>query len=57
MDKKEAFKIVNDYIKKNFPFCRDKKWDKKHGNIYFMLGIHCLEEYIEYLASEESEDV
>lgn len=49
---KKAFKIVNAFIKKNFPFCKGKAWDKKNGNLHFILGVHCLEEYIEALADD-----
>lgn len=48
-----AFKIVNKYIKKHYPFAKGKPWDKKHGTIHFMLGSYTLEEYIEALADEE----
>lgn len=53
MTKKEAFKIVNDFIKKYYPFAKGKKWDKKNGNLHFILGNHTLEEYIEVLADDE----
>lgn len=50
---KKAFKIVNAFIKKNFPFRKGKAWDMKNGNLHFILGIHCLEEYIEILADDD----
>lgn len=52
-DTVRAFRIVNKYIKKHYPFARGKTWDKKHGNIHFMLGSYTLEEYIEALTDEE----
>jgi hypothetical protein len=53
MNKKEAFKIVNEFIKKYYPFVHGKEWDKKNGNIHFMLGNYCLEDYIETLADDD----
>lgn len=49
----KAFKIVNKYIKKHYPFAKGKPWDKKHGNIHFMLGSYTLEEYIEEVIEYE----
>ena len=53
MSSKEAFKIVNEFIKKYYPFAKGKNWDKINGNLHFMLGNYSLEEYIEELASDE----
>lgn len=53
MNEKEAFKIVNSFLKKYYPFGRDKKWDKKNGKLHFILGINSILEYIEYLADDE----
>lgn len=52
-DEKEAFKIVSAFIKKYYPFKHGKKWDKKNGNIDFILGGHALEEWIDYFADDE----
>lgn len=52
-DEKEAFKIVSAFIKKYYPFRHGKKWDKKNGNIDFILGGHALEEWIDYFADDE----
>ncbi len=53
MEYKEAFKIVNEFIDKYYPFARGKNWDKKNGNLHFMLGIYLLKEYIETLADDD----
>lgn len=53
MNEKEAFKIVNSFLKKYYPFGRDKKWDKKNGKLHFTLGINSVLDYIEYLADDE----
>lgn len=53
MEYKEAFKIVNEFIDKYYPFSRGKNWDKKNGNLHFMLGIYSLQEYIEALADDD----
>lgn len=53
METKEAFKIVSEFIKEYYPFAHGKEWDRKNGNLHFMLGIYSLQEYIEELASDE----
>jgi hypothetical protein len=53
MSKKEAFKIVSEFIKTYYPFAQGKNWDKKNGNLHFMLGSYSLQEYIETLADDE----
>ncbi len=53
MEYKEAFKIVSEFIKKYYPFRYGKNWDKKNGNLHFMLGIYSLQEYIEALADDD----
>ena len=53
MDKKEAFKIVNDFIKKYYPFAYGKPWDREHGNIHFMYGNYALEEWVETFANDD----
>lgn len=53
MEKKEAFKIVNEFIKKYYPFAYGKPWDREHGNIHFMYGSYALEEYIETFANDD----
>ena len=53
MDYKEAFKIVNEFIDKYYPFSQGKNWDKKNGNLHFMLGIYSLQEYIKALADDD----
>lgn len=52
-DEKEAFKIVSKFIKKYYPFRYGKNWDRKNGNIDFILGGHALEEWIDYFADDE----
>lgn len=52
MEYKEAFKIVNKFIKKYYPYSKEKNWDKKNGNLHFMLGIYSLQDYIEALADD-----
>lgn len=54
MTKKEAFKIVNEFIKKYYPFAYGKPWDTMNGNIHFMLGNYSLEEWIESFANDET---
>lgn len=49
METKEAFKIVSEFIKEYYPFAHGKEWDRKNGNLHFMLGIYSLQEYIEDL--------
>ena len=53
MEYKEAFKIVNKFIKKYYPYSKGKNWDKKNGNLHFMLGIYSLQDYIEALADDD----
>ena len=53
MTKKEAFKIVNEFIKKYYPFAYGKPWDTENGNLHFMLGSYSLEEWIENFAKDE----
>ena len=53
MEKKEAFKIVNNFIKKYYPFSYGKPWDREHGNLHFMLGNYSLEEWIETFANDD----
>ena len=54
MSKKEAFKIVNEFIKKYYPFAYGKPWDTENGNLHFMLGSYSLEEWIENFANNET---
>lgn len=53
MDYKEAFKIVNEFIDKYYPFSHGRNWDRKNGNLHFMLGIFSLQDYIEALADDD----
>lgn len=53
MEYKEAFKIVNKFIKKYYPYSKGKNWDKKNGDLHFMLGIYSLQDYIEALAADD----
>ena len=50
---KEAFKIVNNFLKEYYPFGNEKKWDKKNGKLHFILGINNVLDYIAYLADDE----
>ena len=53
MNEKEAFKIVNNFLKQYYPFGNGKKWDKKNGKLHFILGIENVISYIAYLADDE----
>ena len=50
---KEAFKIVNTFLKLYYPFGNGKNWDKKNGKLHFILGIESVLSYIAYLADDE----
>lgn len=52
MNEKEAFKIVNKFIQKYYPFAKGKDQDKENGNLHFMLGTYLVLEYIEALADD-----
>ena len=54
MDKKEAFKIVSEFISKHHPFsAANDRWDRENGSIQFISGFRCLEEFITALAEDE----
>lgn len=53
MNKKEAFKIVHEFMQNHYPFAKGKDWDKENGNEYFMSGIYSVLDYIEALAKDD----
>lgn len=53
MNEKEAFKIVNKFMQKYYPFAKGKDWDKENGNLHFILGIYSVLDYIEALADDD----
>lgn len=57
MEIREAFQIVNKYIKENHPFSsKNDRWDRKHGKKEFIYGFRHLEEYIECIAEGDYDE-
>lgn len=52
-DTKQAVKTTSDIIKKYYPFAYGKPYDRKNGNLSYMLGGYALQEYIEHLAEDD----
>ena len=54
MNKKEAFKIVSEFISKYHPFsATNDRWDRENGSVKFISGFRCLEDFIATLAEDD----